>query len=105
MKWKVVPPSISIDGRGWWVRMKTGVWNGGLGPHQPVHSGSSWPPGVPNLFQPMISAPIPEANCRRKASSIPRVPPGWPSVSCHHRVLNIHSCSRSPAWPNGVSRV
>src|SRR5215208_588097 len=24
--------SISIDGRGWWVRTKTGVWNGGLGP-------------------------------------------------------------------------
>ncbi len=59
MKWNVVPPSISIDGRGWWVSTKTGVWNGGLAPHQPFHSGSSCHPGGPNFPAPMISAPIP----------------------------------------------
>jgi hypothetical protein len=35
----VVPPSISIDGRGRWVSTKVGVWNGGLGPHQPLPVG------------------------------------------------------------------
>ena len=30
-------------------------------------------------------------------------PPGSPTISCHQRVSNIHSCSRSPAWPNGAS--
>jgi len=34
---------------------------------------------------------------------MPPVPPGWPTISRHHRVANIHSCSRSPAWPNGAS--
>ena len=29
----------------WWVRTKVGVWNGGLGPHQPVHCGSWCHPG------------------------------------------------------------
>ena len=38
MKWYVVPPSISIDGRGGWVRTKTGVWNGGLKHHGLFHS-------------------------------------------------------------------
>ena len=59
MKWNVVPPSISIGGRVWWVRTKTGVWNGGLGPHQPFHSGSSGQSGGPNFRAPMISAPTP----------------------------------------------
>jgi len=25
MKWNVVPPSIWIDGRAWWVKTKTGT--------------------------------------------------------------------------------
>ena len=59
-----MPPSISIDGRGWCVSTNTGVWNGGFGPHQPRHS-SSVPTSVhgpvcaPNLPRPMISAPKP----------------------------------------------
>ena len=57
-KWYVVPPSISTDGRAWWVSTKTGVWNGGLGPQAPVHSGSSCQPGAPNFPAPMISAPM-----------------------------------------------
>ena len=76
----VVPPSISIDGRGWWVRMKVGVWNGGLGPHAPFQSGSSCHPGGPHLFAPMISAPIPGANRCEKALSTPLLPPGRPTI-------------------------
>ena len=97
-KWNVVPPSISIDGRVWWVSTKTGVWKGGLGPHAPFQSGSSCHPGWPNFPAPMISAPIPAPNSCRKASSTPPLPPG-----CHERVANIHSCSRSPAWPKCAS--
>src|SRR6266540_3126287 len=51
----------------------------------------------------MISAPIAGSCSRAKASSRPRVPPRSPTISCHHRVVNIHSCSLSPAWPNGAS--
>jgi len=40
-KVKVVPPSISRGSRGWWVSTKTGVWKGGLSPHQPFQGGSS----------------------------------------------------------------
>src|SRR6266545_845910 len=53
----------------------------------------------------MISAPTPESCSRKKASSMPRLPPGWPTISRHQRVANIHSCSLSPAWPNGASRL
>src|SRR5882672_6737431 len=85
--------------------MKVGVWNGGLGPHQPFHSGSSCQPGGPNFPAPMISAPIPGSCSRRKALSRPSLPPGSPTNWRHHRVTNIHSCCRSPAWPNGASRL
>jgi hypothetical protein len=79
-KWNVVPPSISIDGRGRWVRMKVGVWNGGFGPHHPFQSGSSCHPGGPNFPAPMISAPMPGRNRWAKASSAPPPPP--PSLPC-----------------------
>lgn len=36
-KWKVVSERVN-DGRSWWVRTKTGVWNGGSSPHQPCQS-------------------------------------------------------------------
>src|SRR3712207_7011107 len=38
-------PSISIEGLGRWVSTKVGVWNGGVGPHQPFPSGSACQPG------------------------------------------------------------
>src|SRR5215211_4628541 len=53
----------------------------------------------------MISAPTPESCSRKKASSMPRLPPGRATISPHQRVANIHSCSLSPAWPNGASRL
>src|SRR6266540_3360897 len=53
----------------------------------------------------MISAPTPESCSRKKASSMPRLPPGWATISPHQRVANIHSCSLSPAWPNGALRL
>src|SRR3546814_6316876 len=90
----------SIGGRGRWVRTKVGVWNGGFGPHQPFHSGSSCHPGGPNLLAPMISAPNPSLCRRSKRSSTPVDPPSF-----HLLVPNRHSWRRSPAWPKGVSRV
>src|SRR6185312_16464212 len=53
----------------------------------------------------MISAPTPGSCSRTTASSMPPPPPGSPIISCHHLVANIHSWSRSPAWPNGASRL
>ncbi len=52
---KVVPPSISIGSRGWWVSTKTGVWYGGSSPHQPFQLSSHAPPSArpPNMFRPM----------------------------------------------------
>ena len=83
----------------------TGEWNTGSGPHQPFQSGSSCQPAGPNLFAPMISAPIPSAYRLTKASSTPPLPPERPSISHPDRVANIHSCSRSPAWPKWASRL
>ena len=56
------------------------------------------------MFAPMISAPIP-GPCRSAiASSTPSVPPVSPKSSVRaYRVAIIHSWSRCPAWPNGVS--
>src|SRR5207248_9870663 len=53
----------------------------------------------------MISAPI-AGPCRSAiALSRPSVPPGSPRTSrWANRVANIHSWSRRPACPNGVSR-
>ena len=75
-----------------------GLWNGGLGPHQPFQSGSSCQPGGPNLFAPMISAPKPWLCRCANASSTPAEPSGD-----QNRVPNIHPCSRSPACPKGAS--
>lgn len=75
MKWKVVPPSISRGGRGWLVRTITGVWKGGLSPHQPRHCGSGHGPDLgANLWRPMISAPMLVFHLLAKVSSVPVVP-------------------------------
>lgn len=58
MKWNVVSAREN-DGRRWWVSTNTGVWNGGMSPHQPFQSSSSHGPRCgPNLLRPMISAPM-----------------------------------------------
>jgi hypothetical protein len=57
-KWKVVSDRLN-DGRGWWVSTNTGVWKGGSSPHHPSQSWSGQGPRTgPNLFRPMISAPM-----------------------------------------------
>ena len=73
-KWKVVPPSITIGARAWWVRTKVGAWYGGLSPHQPFQSGppQSSPAG-PNILRPRMKAPKPSAVARAKRSSVPAV--------------------------------
>ena len=66
MKWKVVSDSVN-EGRWWWVSTNTGVWNGGVSPHQPFQSSSSHGPRCgPNLLRPMISAPMFRAKSRVK---------------------------------------
>ena len=66
MKWNVVSASVN-EGRWWWVRTNTGVWKGGVSPHQPFQSwffhGPRW---GPNLLRPMISAPMFRAKSRVK---------------------------------------
>ena len=94
----MVPPSISIEGRGRWVSTKVGVWNGGFGPHQPFQSGSSCHPGGPNLLAPMISAPMPGPWRCAKALSTPSLP-----SASQNLVAIIHSWRRWPACPKGAS--
>jgi hypothetical protein len=53
-KWNVVPRSIASGSRGWWVRTKTGVWNGGSSPHQPFQPSSHGPSPPPNIPRPMM---------------------------------------------------
>ena len=104
-KWNVVPPAIASDGRGWWVSTYTGVWNGGLSPHQPCHASSGHGPCCgPNLPRPMISAPMPRSMDSVMALSMPLLPPGpRPCIAWPIAVSKNHSCSRSPACPNGAS--
>ena len=47
----------------------------------------------------MISAPMPASWRSAKALSAPTVPLDF----AQNRVANIHSWSRSPAWPKGAS--
>ena len=70
---------------------------------------AGWPPTSPStpgpratragrtFLYPRSSAPTPGSCRRRNASSMPPLPPGSPTSPCHHRVVNIHSWSRSPA--------
>ena len=75
-KWNVVPPCISSQGRRWRVRTKTGVWNTGLSPRQPFHSSPTQGPRCgPDLFRPMISAPMPAPRCWQRRRPRP----------CRHR--------------------
>ena len=75
----------------------------GAGHHQPdVVVG---PRCGPNLFRPMISAPMPRPQLLAKASSTPVLPPGWPCIAWKVRVPKNHCCRRSPACPKGASRL
>ena len=99
----MVPPFIWTGGRGWWVRTKTGVRNGGASPHQPFHSWSGQGPWCgPNLPRPMISAPMPGAQALAKASLTPVLPPGWPCMARKVRVGKNHSCSRFRMPERGI---
>lgn len=106
MKWKVVPPSISIDGRRWWVRTKTGVWNGGLGPHAPCHFGSSCHPGWPNFPAPMISADdsrraaLPRPDRHHQGNLLCRQPANHEFEHTERRVVRpMHVVDDAEQWP------
>ncbi len=51
----------------------------------------------PDLFRPMISAPMPGPQLLAKASSAPVLPPSVPCISWKVRVPNNHSMSLPPA--------
>ncbi len=103
-KWKVVPPSISIGARAWWVSTKTGTWYGGF----------VAPPAFPALVGPRpahraehVAAEDPGADVREaaaaKSSSMPVVPPArLPNTCWKVRVGRNQSCSASPPTPSGL---
>ncbi len=91
--------------RSWWVRTKTGLWNGGSSPHQPCHGSSPQGPRVagPNLPRPMISAPTFACSSATTALLTFSSPPSSPLGSRHAFSLTSQSCSRSPPSPSGSS--
>src|SRR6202790_720075 len=102
-KWKVVPPSITIGARAWWVRMKGGAWYGGLSPHQPFQSGppQSSPAG-PNILRARMKAPKPSIAALAKRSS---VPPSFPTIDLKARVGKNQFINSGPRLPRGCSRL
>ena len=107
MKWKVVPPFISMEALGWWVSTKSRRMKGGvIAPHHPfplVVEPRNHARG-PNLLRPMISAPMPEPQLLAKRSSTPSLPLTRHS-SGEMWVVKNRSMSRSPACPKGACRL
>src|SRR5918996_986760 len=102
-KWKVVPPCISSDSRGWWVSTKTGTWYGGFSPHQPRQSPRHGPGPPPNMFLPMTMAPTFSHQPRTTAVLALASPPlpSSPYISRKTASGTIHSWRRSPPTPRG----
>src|SRR5260370_25167909 len=91
-KWKLVPPFIVIDVRGWLVSTKTGVWYGGLSPHHPFQASSGQGPRIgPNMLRPLIHAPMFVKPPAAQSSAIPLVPPPLPNICPKVRVATAHS--------------
>src|SRR5450631_1556400 len=104
-KRKVVPPSMVTDARGWLVSTKTGVWYGGLSPHQPFQVSSGQAPRMgPNMFRPRIHAPMPVNPPAAKSSSTPVAPPSPPNICRNVRVAKAHLCNATPPMPSGLLR-
>ncbi len=93
--------------RSWWVRTKTGMWNGGSSPHQPSNGSSPHGPSWPlNILRPMITAPLPpRCSLRISSSTVPFSPPSRPCCSRQDQTRIAHSCSWSPPVPSGCSGV
>ena len=91
MKRNVVPPSISMDGRVRRLRTNTGVWNGGLGPDAPCHSGSRAIRGSQTSRTHDLGAD-PRIELLREGVVDAATTGGLPPAGG-----DIHSCSRSPA--------
>src|SRR3954453_14058225 len=90
-----VPPCFSIGSRGSWTSTNPGAWNGGSSPQ-----GSS--PRL-NITRPMITAPRFESSSSMNAPSGLASPPSSPCGSRQLSSPNIHSWSRSPSSPIGLS--
>ena len=80
----------SWGARGWWVSTKTGTWNTGSSPHQPLHARSHSPRTGPNIFLPMMTA-----SYAAISSTSTRFSSGF---------SNIQACSLSPTLCRGHHR-
>ena len=102
---KVNVVSESVSGsRSWWVRTKTGMWNGGSSPHHPRQGSSPHGPGPPpNFPRPMISAPTFACASSRTALLAFTSPPSLPWGSRKAFSATTQSCRLSPPSPSGFS--
>src|SRR5260370_22360745 len=74
------------------------IW--GSSPHHPFQLSSGQGPRIgPNMFRPMIHAPILLNPRAAKSSSMPVVPPSLPNICRNVRVATAHSCHATPPTP------
>ena len=105
-KMKVVPPSISIGSRSWWVITNVGraIRRVGTPPADPAVVGPRAARETPNMLRPRMVAPTFSKAWATKWSSTPCEPPSWPIISRPLRVANIQSVNPSVWSPNGCLR-
>ena len=86
--------------RGWWVSTNTGVWKGGLSPHQPFGGILGPGPGPPpNMFRPITVAPAPACASSTTGVLALTSPPSRPCCLRQASSLNTHWCSSMPPTP------
>ena len=102
---KVNVVSESVSGsRSWWVRTKTGMWNGGfVAPPSGPGSSPHGPGPPPNFPRPMISAPTFASASSTTAVLAFTSPPSLPWGSRHAFSATTQSCRLSPPSPSGFS--
>src|SRR2546430_15900157 len=92
-KWKVVPPFMVIDVRGWLVSTKTGVWYGGSSPPHPFQPSAGQGPRIgPHMFPALIHPPVLLQPRAAEASSMPVVAPPPPNILPNRRAAEGPSC-------------
>src|SRR6266511_5841382 len=106
-KWNDVPPCFVTVSLAWWVRTKTGTWNGGSSPHQPSELGSCSHGPLPplNIRRPITTAPCDFIASPKRSESALCSPPSMPCCARKLASANAHSWSRSPPSPSGCSRL
>ena len=102
-KVNVVFPSMGTGFLAWCVTMKTGVWNGGLSPHQPFHGSSPHEPLPPTMFRPITVAPIFSSDSSMTSVEALTSPPSRPWGPRQAASPKTHSCNFIPPSPSGFS--